>query len=101
MRSSIRGSGVHVHAIERRRPVFVVHVLSRSAGISPAAMPMIASRTSSASVGSTNVSQNTCPPISAGSYSSVCSNAMFAPRSVRTPVSSMRQRRLGALFAMV
>ena len=34
-------------------------------------------------------SQKTWPPISAGSYSRVCSNAMFAPRSVTTPSASI------------
>ncbi len=100
VRSSMPGSGVQVHATERRRPVFVSQVLSRSAGGSPAPTRMIASRTSSDSSGSTKVSQKTWPPISAGSYSSVSSKAMFAPCSVMTPLSSIRQRRLGAVLAI-
>ncbi len=99
-RSSISGSGVHVHATESRRPSCVTHVLSCSFGGSPAATAPTSSRTSCASAGSTKSSQRIWSPISAGSYPSVCSKAMFAPPCVRRPSASMRQSMLGALFAI-
>ena len=79
MRSSIFGSGVHVHATATRSPELVSHVLSCSRGSSPPATRRTTSRTPAASAGSTNASQKTCPPISSGAYPSASSNARFAP----------------------
>ena len=48
-RSSISGSGVHVHATESGRPSFVTHVLSCSFDCSPAATASMSAFTSSVS----------------------------------------------------